>query len=96
MKKLTILCTFSKLVDLGAIKLLKNWNAEIKKMWNAYKTVTVTVLTTLAEATRRWPVINLQVEGLSGKINNNLTYLLLLLLTWWILMASSQSWLWID
>lgn len=38
-----------KLVDLGAIKLLKNWNAEIKKMWNAYKTVTVNVLTTLAE-----------------------------------------------
>lgn len=38
-----------KLVDLGAIKLLKNWNAEIKKMWNAYKTVTVSVLTALAQ-----------------------------------------------
>ena len=41
-----------KLVDLGAIKLL-NWNAEIKKMWNAYKTVTVNVFTTLVEVTWR-------------------------------------------
>lgn len=52
MKKLTILCTFSN-VDLGAIKLLKNWNAEIKKMWNAYETVPSNVLVVPAEATSR-------------------------------------------
>lgn len=39
MKKLTFCARFQTIVDLGAIKLLKKWNAEIKKkkMWNAYK-----------------------------------------------------------
>lgn len=37
MKKLTFCARFQTIVDLGAIKLLKKWNAEIKKkMWNAY------------------------------------------------------------
>lgn len=31
MKKLTFCARFQTIVDLGAIKLLKKWNAEIKK-----------------------------------------------------------------